>query len=326
MGETSNTSKIAEIVSKEIFPELGWEREGPINIDWKCVNLSHEKEKHPTDIVFSYIEPYTGIRTYVNCDLKSYNSTTLANKDKLSIAIKSLSMAVSCAQKSQEWQTHYLRDDKTAEVVGMLFIYNHDGLYDKNFYNMLNNALEDGIHIARKDKVFVFSPLEICTLLTVINDIQISRGKKELPDSESCSFFYPDQISRVVVRNAWKQPASLEMLKSSLIIIKYKTAHAIPNYDGVYIYYKRNGGEVEEFIYLIDYLFHYQIISTGISIKIKLLNPAPEATAVFTRAIKAYTSRYNISEELSERLKTIAIETVKNIRTQFSEIEIGMEE
>lgn len=324
MAETSNIGKIAEIISQDIFPELGWEREGPININWKCESPAHKKETHPTDIVFSYIEPYSGIRTYVNCDLKSYNSTTLSNKDKLTASIKSLSMSISCAQKSKEWQTLYLRDDKTAEVVGMLFVYNHDGLYDKDFHNMLNKTLEENIHIARKTKLFIFSPSEICMLLTVINDIQKSRGKNELPDSDNCSFFYPDQISRVVVRNAWKQPATLEMLKSSLIIIKYKSLPSIPNYNGVCIYYKRNGGTVEEFIYLIDYLFHYQIINHGITIKIKLLNPASEATAVFTRAVKDYSSRYNISEELAERLKTIKIETVKTVRTEFSDIEIGM--
>jgi hypothetical protein len=324
MAETANIAKIAEILSKTIFSELGWEKEGPTNINWECVDAEHNTKTHPSDIVFSYQEPYESTRTYINCDLKSYSKDSI-NNEKLRCTIESLVKSVSCAQKSKEWQDHYLRGDETADVIGLLFIYNHDGLYDKKFGDILQKVLSEKLNVPRKNKIFIFSPEEICSLNTIINDIHASRGEGELPEKKLCSFFHPDQISRKVTREYWKLPATIEMLKSSFLVLKHKTNQKTPNYDGITMYYKRRGSELEEFIYLIDYLFHWQIISENVKINIKLTSASNEACAVFSRAIKDYTSRYNISSDLKERLKNINIETVKNIVSEFNTTEIGME-
>jgi hypothetical protein len=324
MAETVNISRIAEYISKNLFLELGWEQEGPANINWACEDKSHNKKTHPSDIVFSYQEPYDAIRTYINCDLKSYARDSLTNSTLLG-ALQSLIMSVNCAQKSKEWQNNYLRGDDTPNIVGLLFIYNHDGLYDKNFMNIFNSALIEKVNIPKNTKIFILSPDEICALSTIVNDIQTSRGKNELPQNDLCSFFYPDRISRVA-RKEWKLPATLETIKSSFLVMKHKSCSSISNYNGVTIYYKRNGSNVEEFIYLVDYLFHWQMISEDISIKIKLTNPSTAAPAVFNRAIKDYVGRYNITKELSERLKDIKLETIKTIVTTFNETEIGMDE
>jgi hypothetical protein len=37
-GESENISKMAELLSKEMFNEFFWEQSGPVNINWKCVN------------------------------------------------------------------------------------------------------------------------------------------------------------------------------------------------------------------------------------------------------------------------------------------------
>lgn len=258
MAETANRSKMAELLSQDIFPELGWEREGPLNTNWKCENQDHHKDTHPTDIVFSYRDPYEPHRTYVNCDLKSYSAKSVEDKGRLRGALESLSMATGCAQLSSGWQSKYIRSDENANIVGLLFIYNHDGLYDKDFTGLLMRATEEKLPLARTNRVFVLSPQEICTLQTIITDIDTARGRKQLPPRELCSFFYPDQVSRVVNKRDWKLPATLEALKSSQLVIRHKSKPDIPLYDGIDIYYKRGGSLVEEFIYLLDYLFHWQ--------------------------------------------------------------------
>lgn len=77
MAETANISKVAEIISSEIFPCFGWTERGPRNENWKCVDATHHKVTHPSDIVFYYLEPYENTRTYINCDLKSYSDSTI---------------------------------------------------------------------------------------------------------------------------------------------------------------------------------------------------------------------------------------------------------
>jgi len=78
MSETSNIAKMAELLSSELFSEFLWKRTGPVDQDWKCVLESHHKNTHPSDVVFYYDEPYEPVRTYVNCDLKSYSADTIS--------------------------------------------------------------------------------------------------------------------------------------------------------------------------------------------------------------------------------------------------------
>lgn len=74
MAETINIAKMAEKLSKGIFLEFLWGRMEHTNINWPCENQEkHEVKTHPSDVVFWYDEPYSQSRTYVNCDLKSYD-------------------------------------------------------------------------------------------------------------------------------------------------------------------------------------------------------------------------------------------------------------
>lgn len=118
MAETANIAAIAEKLSGELFAEFFWKRTGPMNENWACEKSEHHKVKtHPSDVVFYYDEPYTNQRTYVNCDLKSYATSSITTS-ALRGAVESLTKQVACAEISEEWRTKYtwkrwLRESRT---------------------------------------------------------------------------------------------------------------------------------------------------------------------------------------------------------------------
>ena len=133
MAETINITKMAEKLSKGIFGEFLWQRMEHTNLNWPCEDQEKHKVKtHPSDVVFWYDEPYSQSRMYVNYELKSYAKSTVT-AGSIRKAIESLAKALSCAEKSQEFREKFVRSNVSVEICGLLFVYNHDGEYDKDF-------------------------------------------------------------------------------------------------------------------------------------------------------------------------------------------------
>jgi hypothetical protein len=322
-GESENISKMAEILTKEMFNEFFWEQSGPININWKCINENHEKKTHPSDIVFSYQEPYLNSRTYLNCDLKSYSKKSI-NKISIKTAIENLSMAVSCAENSEDWQRKYIvNNNDNFNVHGLLFIYNHDGEYDNDFQVILEAATQSDIQLPLNRRIYILNPRDICYLYTVVNDLKRLRGDGFLPQIRDYQYYYPDLINKKVVSTQVRLAATIEMLLGSFLVLRYR----IPkknNAFGLLVYYKKEGKSIDEFIYIIDYLFYYQQLQNNEKIDICLTNPSKDAPAIFSAAKKEYLVKSNEADGLEERLNTINYRSVNNIIKSFSEIEIGM--
>ena len=137
MAETANIAKIAQIVSDEIFSVFGWKRRPHKDQNWECVVPSHRKATHPSDVVFSYDSPLENGRVYLTVDVKSYQRSVIT-KNKVEEALLSLSMSAECANQSEEWQDLYVDPTTNARVHGMLFVFNHDGNYDKDFTKLLS--------------------------------------------------------------------------------------------------------------------------------------------------------------------------------------------
>jgi hypothetical protein len=322
-GESENISKMAEMLTKEMFNEFFWEQSGPININWECVNENHKKKTHPSDIVFSYQEPYLNSRTYLNCDLKSYSKKSI-NKISIKTAIENLSMAVSCAENSEDWQKKYIiSNNDNFTVHGLLFIYNHDGEYDNDFQIILEEATQTNIQLALNRRIYILSPKDICYLYTVVNDLKRLRGDGYLPQIHDYQYYYPDLINKKVVSARTRFAATMEMLLGPFLVLRYKIQKK-NNIFGLLIYYKKEGKSTEEFIYIIDYLFYYQQLQNYEKIDICLINPSKDAPAIFAIAKKEYLVKLNESEKLEERLNAINYRSVNNIFKSFSEVEIGM--
>lgn len=325
MAETANIAKMAEKLSKELFAEFQWQRTGTTNINWPCEDESrHKKKTHPSDAVFYYDEPYSQARTYVNSDLKSYAKDTISAA-KIKTALESLAMSLSCAEKSEEFRTNFLHDHVSPEICGLLFMYNHDGEYDKDFDALLDKVKNEKLDIPAKSKIVVFGPSDIYWLNNVRHEIAYMRGGGgELPDREHCRFFYPHLVRRKNVQLEHAKACTLEMMTAPWIILSY-TNPKKQNRKGFVVFCRKRGASVEEYLYLIDYLMHYQVLVDDTDVFIKTLDADRKAAAYFSKAKDQYVEECSGGAEISARLDAIQFGQINDVRTKFSEIELGMD-
>jgi len=325
MAETSNIAKMAEIVSKEIFSEFFWEKVGSIDTNWDCFQPDrHKKKTHPSDIVFRYEHPYQNKFVNINFDLKSYAKKTI-NTTNVRNALESLALASECTHISPQWQNIYQAKTKTTDIISSLFVYNHDNSFDKDFEKILLDATKRDLKMSEGNILFVFSPQKVLYLLNIVNDMKRLRGDEILPSKKHYTFYYPTLEERPV-RNIWKSSATIEMLFSTWQIIKYKInpENEKSNDFGIILFYNKKGETQEEFQYLIDYLFHYQLIGNASKIEIRLANSDVYANAYFQSAIDEYKNKFEDADEMVEKLDNIKFASMTNIVQEFSEIEIGM--
>lgn len=323
MSETDNIARMAEIVSKEIFGVFGWTPIGPRNQNWQCRTDSHSTKNgtHPSDVVFEYEDPYSNKRIYVNIDLKSYAAGTIKT-DKIAKAIRSLAHSTECANKSNGWSDLYARPDIDWTAVGMLFIYNHDNEFDKDFKSLLGSVNESNYQLAPRRRMYILGPERISYLATVANDIKVMRGSDPalLPKQLDCYFYYP-HLNQVKSTSNHSRAATLDMLLGPWQILGY----LLPNgRQGIILYYAESGDSDEDFMYLIDFLFHYQLIEDHPEISIRMPIGAPSAVVNFQRAIERYIDQIRGSKEIKDRLKTIKCENTPKVVYNFNQIQLGM--
>ena len=156
MAETENIARIAEIVSSDLFGRFFLADHGGTNQNWPCEKAPHRRKSHPSDVVFYYDEPYALRRTYINCDLKSY-ATGSITAGAISSAVKSLATTLSCAEISDRWRKSYCHEGFTPSISGLLFVFNHDGDYDKNFDQILAASRPDKTNVPKGSKSQFFS-------------------------------------------------------------------------------------------------------------------------------------------------------------------------
>jgi len=324
MAETTNIAKMAEKLSKELFAEFLWQSVGSTNINWSCEDKnSHNSNTHPSDVVFYYDEPYTQARTYVNCDLKSYAKGSITT-GSIRSAIESLAKTLSCAEKSDEFRTNFIHNHVSPEICGLLFVYNHDGEYDKDFNSILDKIKNEKLEIPSKSKIVVLGPSEIYWLNNVHHEIAYMRGGSAiLPAREYCKYHYPHLVRRKNVQLKHAKSATLEMLTAPWIILSFSDPKKL-SLKGFVIFYKKRGDSAEEFLYLIDYLTNYQVLVDENEIYIKILDPHPSAVAFFNKAKDQYAEECEGGSEMRDRLDSIKFGQVNTVRTKFSELELGM--
>jgi len=321
MSETSNIAKMAELLSSELFSEFLWKRSGPVDQNWTCVVESHDKSTHPSDVVFYYDEPYEPVRTYVNCDLKSYSADTISTA-QIYGAVKSLALSLGCAEQSEEWRKKYLHDSVSASIVGLLFVYNHDGTYDRSFREMFRSVKFDDIPVPRGSRLFVIGPDEVQWLDNVHYEINHLRGKKVIPDLEHCRFFYPQLVQKKNLRIETARAATLEMLSGPWISLLCEDPQKREK--TLLVFYRGRGSVAQEFLYLIDHLMHFQQIAPGINVLIRTLDADSTAAANFERAVEEYIAEFGGTGDPSSDLRRVEFAPIHKIHTSFSPEVIGM--
>jgi hypothetical protein len=324
MAETANTAKMAEKLSVALFNDFFWQTIGPKNHNWPCEEKErHKSETHPSDVIFFYDNPYSLSRTYVNCDLKSYNSKNIKGS-LITPAMESLARALNCAEKSAVFQKAYTHEKVISEICGLLFVYNHDGDYDKNFNLLLTEIKPKLSEVPRKSKIVVMGPEDIYWLDNVRHDIVLARGNEELPSPASCKYYFPNLRRKPNVQPDKAVAATVEMLTSPWIVLSYP----VPKENGkrgFIIYYRRRGDTVREFLYLIDYLMHFNVIGDDTQVTIRTLFADKEAPTLFGQAIHEYVEKSDRSPEIRARLDKVEFKQIAQIKSQFSDLEIGME-
>lgn len=324
MAETQAISKMAELLFDRVFSIFKWTKTGPMNINWDCVNseMHNGRKKHPTDVVFYYDDIYSSSRSYINIDLKSYAKGSIGPAS-IQKALNNLVDSVTCANSSADWQNLYTHKGKNFDVHGLLFIFNHDSEYDSDFHNLLVKTDVTTANLPKNSRVHVFGPMQVCYLNSIATDLKTSLFDKKVTANEY-DFFYPDLLRKAIVVPEWTCAATIEMLSSPFILVKYKSPSADHKY-GIIVYYSRKGETREEFMYLIDYLFGYQIFQFASLIEVKMTFCSSLATANFQKAIEEYLNTTGEdSSDLSVRLKKISVSILENPKPQFSEIDIGM--
>jgi hypothetical protein len=330
MAETANIAKMAEKISNDIFSIFLWDKKGPMNQNWICKKQEeHKKDTHPSDVVFFYDEPYRDVRTYVQTDLKSYQAQSIA-RSKIESALISLSQQIACAESSEQYQATYTHQHKNFEIVGLLFIYNHDGGYDRAFDDVLKSIKTNEIRIPKDRRIFILGPKDIHWINNVSHDIQWLRGRSgssKLPDEDYCSYFYPQGVGSRQVRGEERCAAILETLTGPWIILKY----GVPKkgISGFVIYYRNSHASVDEFLYFIDFMRRYGILDENHKVQIRYIEDGGANATNFQSAQQQYAEQVAWSLEgpgtLATAVRSIEIDPINNVISMFSEEQIGME-
>lgn len=322
MAETVNIAEASAKISRDIFNVFKWKVSENYDVNLDCEIEEHCKPSHPCDCVFYYIDPYTSKFVFLNTDLKSFAVNSIT-KGSIEAALKSLSLAIHCANFSESWNDKYLipLDMRDYDIRGFLFVYNHDDMYDKNFSDLLSKIQLP--NLVKKQKIHVFSPQVINKLHSIALDF---KAVKSDLDIEKYTFWYPDMILHKVSHGEeWEQPATIEMLCSPLIIIKYKDRKGE---EGFIIYYNREGDTVEEFVYLIDLLSHYQILKMTKKIELRVVseNRSDNILNNMRNAKISYLQTWGLDEIREDQLNLISTFEVTRSVERFNLSSFGWRE
>jgi hypothetical protein len=322
-GETQNIAAIAEKLAAEIFDEFFWTRVGPLNENFECVSHgTHDVRTHPCDVVFRYDNPYFLTTTYVACDLKSYKKSSIT-PSRVKAALTSLAKSIACAETSNEFRDRYLDVGKNAEVAGLLFMYNHDGGYDSDFRSLLREVKHQELAIPKRSKLVVLGPEDIFWLNNVYYEIVHLRGKGVLPAKQECQYFYPHLDRKKNLRVTEITPATLDMLTSPWIMLSYRNPQ-LANSRGLLIFYRGNGALQEQFLYLLDYLMHYQVFDGHVSVSVRTLGAHALAPSQFQKAVDTYIEECQHSASIKQILSKVEYKAINEVHADFSTIELGM--
>ena len=337
MAETASIQKMAELAGDAVFSVFGWKRATLMNQNWDCEEKQkHHKVRkpgtHPTDAVFSYIDPYTGYDIYVLSDLKSYAKGTLQTAD-LGKIIRGVGQAAECANKSTKWKSLFVDETRNHSVVGMVFIYNHDGGYDSNFSTELESLPPSQFALSPFTYVGVVGPERVIYLNSIAADIKDLAFRKVIPVMEHCRFQFP-HLNRTMALHTKSRSVPLPTLLSPLIVLSYefpteeKPANGAAR-AGVVAYYDGAGESVDEFKYLLDYFFKYQIAGETSTVMVRQTFQHKDAPAIFEKAKTEYARDYwpasgGSEKDCKEILDKITLKKNQSVVLSFSETELGM--
>ena len=334
MAETANISQVANKIANDIFKVFFWEMHSQQDTNFDCVLDDHKTESgdrsktsHPGDVVFYYFDPYLNKRIYLHTDLKSYKKSTL-QATKIRESLKSLAKTVECAAISESWRKKFLPSDQEIyEVRGLLFVANHDGKAPEKFSPLLGGIAKNNIPVAKGQILHILGPTEVTSLYSIATDIKLSIADKKL--SPLYRFFYPDlTLWKRHTTDDQRIGATIEMLLSPYFILKHPSIEENGSTilrPGSVVYYSREGGTVDEFVYLLDSLSRYQLVNSREDIRVVAYKRerSSEIKNNFEKAKHRYCNMWHFEGDRAEEIHSITIDAISQIAPNYSPDEIG---
>lgn len=362
MAETLNIGELAVEISNDVFSWFKWEKidlydenfdcrkvEAHIKKDKNVTDSNSEtvvepdetesseakKHTHPVDVVFKYTDPYSGKDILFNTDLKSYKSTSIKPSDVREM-LQSIAKTIDCASISTEWKTRYGFNSTNYEIRGMLFIYNHDGQYHRDFYETFKTSVNNdrkklGINIKsiglkKGQQIHIVEPLLISFMTTVIADMHRLHHDGTFPRVEY-SFYYPELLrNKTVSGDRHSRPATIEAISAPYLIIEHDevvtkspSGETLRTEPGFVIYYNRPGNDPYEFVYLFDTLSRYQLLDGERSIRLRFAyhSPSPDIGSNFESAKEKYIKSWGYDEHKRKILNKIIIKELSLMEHTF---------
>ncbi|MFG1205546.1 hypothetical protein [Xanthobacter flavus] len=332
MAETIHIAEMADRLSKELFSQFFWDKCGPTNQNWDCVSQeAHDVKSHPSDVVFSYDEPYEQRRTYVQCDLKSYAAKSITTRT-ITSALSSLAMQVECAEKSEKWQNLYTVPTVDFRVVGLLFIYCHNLDTDPDFNKKIQAIDPKKLKLSPGIRLYVLGPDDIYWINNVSNDIRGLRGDGAIPERSRCRFFYPQLVRKMNYNLRAAKAATLDMLSSPWVIMEHDRSDGRR---GITIYHKRAVEDPRELVYLIDYIRNFQLLVPEVSISVRALASNDSVFENFHKAKRIYIDKIikpnqlahdSSSESIVDLVNKIDVTSFQNVARTFALKELASRE
>lgn len=357
-GERAGIAEIAVKVATELLPWLKWKYHSPPDQNFECVQapkhkqsknetdaVSEQNHNHPTDVVYSYIDPYTEKTIAINTDLKSYATGTI-KQSSIRKSLKSLAQTIDCARYSEEWKARYSLSEEDIEIRGMLFVYNHDGGWDNNFYDVFygkknpkrskaSTENENDINVLNIDlqanqQIHILEPKTIKYIKTVFDDLEKLDSRSEF-NRRNYQFFYPDLNLHKTNSPPIERPATLELISAPFMIIEYQgevlyngnqeeIKKVAPGYK---VYYKEKIESWKEIFFLLDSLSNYQMLNSSKKISVRAIaqDQGNMAQNHFRTAVQEYIKKWGKNEVLSG----ISFDLIPTISDTFSTQEIECE-
>ncbi|MCF5383914.1 hypothetical protein GIW05_10745 [Pseudomonas syringae] len=270
----------------------------------------------------------------MHTDLKSYAKGSIGPTE-IKKALVSLARSIECAYVSPEWRDRYvtIKNERRA-VKGLLFVFNHDDQYDRDFYSHFEDLRFETMHVREGQQLHIAEPALINHMATLRQDINSLIAADTFPKYKY-TFLYPDMVLHKAAGDYWSRPATMELIASPYMIIHHAAVHAesgegvrLQTYrEGYVIYYRRAGESEYEFMYLFDALSRFQLLNSDKDIKIRIRvicrNSSPNLRSNYMSAIASYVREWNEDAHRRAILESIELEIVTMAVHNYKAEQIG---
>lgn len=234
-----------------------------------------------------------------------------------------LGKTIECANISETFANRFISNSEaeSSSAVGLLFIYNHDGEFHRDFEGLLEKIAESNFAVSRRTRIFLFGPTRISYFLNLTQDYFVFKGRTPALANVEHSFYYPDLINRKASSGRESPVASLEWLLSPWQVIKVGKL--------CLVYFSLSSPSADDFKYILDYFFRYQLVDTCSEIQFRMIregSASTDAAAAFEIAKEEYAKAAHpfAVTEFRKRLALFTFQTVPVTVVRYDEIEIGM--